>query len=146
MAKTVANGDDSSQSARARRLRLLAFVAILAFELGEPAYRQVFGGTNRFVRKWIMFEGIGLGVVDARFSEALPDGRSVAVDRFATLGLNRTSSPRDVRRIVHESNLRAVGQRLCAASAPGTDLRVVARIAERSGWRLIENGERNLCR
>lgn len=55
-------------------LRGVIFFALALFIIGGPSYRQVFGGENVLFRDWVMFRGVGLGVIELRF-EHLRDGR-----------------------------------------------------------------------
>ena len=52
-----------------KKLRLVIFLVVVAFIMVGPAYRQVFGGQNRAFRNWIMYSTIGLGDIDARFTQ-----------------------------------------------------------------------------
>jgi hypothetical protein len=127
------------------RARAFAFVVVLAWIVGAPFYRQVLGGENAHARAWVMFRGSGLGVVDARFYERRPDGSLRSVDRYAELGQRRPVK-RATRRLLGEAAVRTVVRRLCRRLGAGADVRVVARVAEREGWRPLFDGEENLCR
>jgi hypothetical protein len=128
------------------RLRLLAFAAVLAFQAGGPFYRHVLHGTSPIFRNWVMYRGVGFGIVDARFAVRRAGGSEAALDRFAALGYaGPRDAPADVWRIEGRAGLRTVVRRLCERLEPGTDLRVRARLAAQRGWRPLARGERNLC-
>ena len=125
----------------ARRWRLIAFAAIAAFMVGGPAAEQIGGLRSQYIRSWIMFSAPGIGLVDASFTIRQPDGTFAALDRFEMLGEPRNGK---MRRIGREE-LTEITTRLCAAAGQGADIRVVARLAVRKGWRQLDTGERNAC-
>jgi len=126
----------------ARRIRLLAFLAIVAFMLAGPVIEQFAGTRTVFWRSWTMFSGIGIGLVDASFSVRQPDGTSAPIDRFAVLDERRNGK---LRRIETSEELTSIIEQLCAALGSGADLRVKARQATRDGWRVINTREQNAC-
>jgi len=129
-----------------RTLRLAAFVALVAYMAFGPCYRQVLGGRSHVFRSWRMFSGIGIGVVDARFAERLPDGSERRLDRFAVLGYRDPyRAPRAVRRLAGRDATAELARRLCAAFGAGADVRAYSRIATAGGWEPLDDGARNLC-
>ncbi|MBK1865871.1 hypothetical protein [Taklimakanibacter albus] len=144
MTDTLATGipAEPAGSIPARRIRLLAFLAIAVFMLAGPVIEQFAGTRTVFWRSWTMFSGIGIGLVDASFSVRQPDGTSAPIDRFAVLGERRNGK---LRRIETSEELTSIIERLCAALGSGADLRVKARQATRDGWRIINTGEQNAC-
>src|SRR5690606_22267111 len=77
----------SAMSAQTRTLlRGIAFVAILGWIVGAPAYRHLLEGRNPHARAWMMFAGIGLGGIDVRFHVRGEDGTLVEVDRWEATG------------------------------------------------------------
>jgi hypothetical protein len=125
----------------ARRWRLIAFVAIAAFMVGGPVAEQIGGLKSSYIRSWIMFSGPGIGLVDASFTIRQADGTFAKLDRFEMLGEPRNGK---MRRIGREE-LTEITARLCAAAGPGADIRVVARLAVRRGWRTLDTGAQNAC-
>jgi hypothetical protein len=126
------------------RLRGAAFAAILAFEVLGPFYRHVLHGKNQVFRNWVMYRGVGLGLVDVRFVRHLPGGDEAPVDRFAALGYaSPKEAPTEVWRIVGRDGLAQVTERLCR-EAPG-DLRAHARLATNRGWEVLLDGGEALC-
>lgn len=132
---------------RARlRTRAGLLLALGAFILVSPAYR-VLGGRSPYLRDWMLYRDVGIGLVEARFTRRDADGRERPVDRFAALGLRRgASAPRTLTHITGEAGLHRVCTQLCAALGPGADLRVYARIATTAGWAELDHGERDRCR
>jgi hypothetical protein len=129
-----------------RGLRLTAFLAILAFLALGPFYRHVLHGTHPALRNWVMYRGVGYGLVDARFLRRARDGGAHPIDRFTALGYaGPADAPEEVWRIVGRAGLEALAWCLCARLGPGTDLRAHAREATARGWVVLAAGERNLC-
>jgi hypothetical protein len=127
--------------------RALVFVGFTLWILAGPVYVQLLHG-KRPAYAWRMFGSRGLGVVEARFERALPDGTRAPVERTALLGYpSRFAAPRDVRRIMGEDGLRRAVSELCARLGAGADLRVHARlgIADGDGWRVLDDGAANAC-
>ena len=126
----------------AYRLRLVAFAVVSAVIIGGPVAKQVFGLETVAFRSWIMFSTPGLGMIEAKFSIRAADGSLMPLDRFELLGERRNGK---LRRIETQGELDAVTKRLCAAAGQGADIRITARRAETSGWRVIEDGAGNVC-
>jgi hypothetical protein len=124
--------------------RAIAFVLALVWIIGPPFYKQVLHGKSRHARAWVMFSGIGLNAVDARFYEQLPDGTRRELDRFEDLGSKRPKSPRK-RRLRGQRATRGIARQLCRKLGSDADVRVVARRATRGGWVVDYDGESNLC-
>lgn len=133
----------------AHRFRLVVFVLITALMIGGPMYRQVFGGKNKIFRNWVMFAGVGVGDVDARFTQLLDDGSEVELDRIAILGAGRTNRrelPRNTWRIRKKyGGAMEVARRLCGHLGQGSKIKVYARLATRAGWRVRYEGKQLVC-
>lgn len=129
-----------------RRLRLAAFLAVLAFMLFGPFWTQVLGRESRLFRKWTMYHRSGIGVVDATFVRRLPDGTREELDRFAVLEIAKPRTEAEqVWRMKGQRQTWEVAQSLCRALGSDADVRVVAREATYGGWEELYRGERNLC-
>lgn len=129
------------------RLRLCAglLLGLAGFMLLSPAHR-VLGGRSPYLRDWILYRDVGVGLVKARFTTRSADGHERPVDRFAALKLRPgPSAPRTITHISGEAGLHAVARQLCAALGPGTDLRAHARIATTTGWADLDHGDHNRC-
>ena len=127
-------------------LRLTAFLLILAFLALGPFYRQVLHGTNPVFRNWVMFRGVGYGLVDARFARRLPDGRTLPVDLTVLAPAGSGDTAQGVWRIDGRAAFETLTHRLCEHFGPDVDLRGTAREATGDGWVPLTSGERNLCR
>lgn len=131
-----------ASSVRARHVRLVLFLAIAAFMLAGPVIEQALGTRTVFWRSWTMFSGIGLGLIETSFTTRAPDGTSRPLDRFAVLGVPLGGK---LKRIEDADELTSIIERLCAVLGSGADLRVVARLATRGGWRIIRTEKQNAC-
>lgn len=127
-----------------RWARAIGFVLVLAWMIGPPFYRQILHGKNKHARAWVMFSGIGLGVVDARFYAQLPDGTRRELDRFEELGGKRPKSV-SKRRIRGQQAVWGIARQLCRRLGDEADVRVVARRGTREGWVVDYDGESNIC-
>lgn len=126
-------------------IRALLFTSLLTVMLWGPFSRQVLHSGNTWFRPWIMFKGMAVGVVDARFYRPRPDGRREWLDRYDILGYEDwRAAPKPVWRIRGRGSARKLGRRLCARLG-ASDLRVVSRLATRQGWVEEETGVRNVC-
>jgi hypothetical protein len=145
MTEPPASASPSPHEPRALRWgRAIAFVLALVWIVGPPFYRQILHGKNKHARAWVMFSGIGIGAVDARFYAQLPDGTRRELDRFAELGSKRPVSARK-RRIRGEQATWGIARQLCRKLGDGADVRVVARRGTRDGWVVDDDGESNVC-
>jgi len=135
----------STVPASKARLRVRAglFIGIAAFMLISPLHRAL-GGRSPWLRDWLLYRDIGVGLVEAQFAVVDVHGER-AVDRFVVLGVPRGRSAADLTHIRGEAGLHRVCRRLCAALGPGSELRVRARIATTSGWAQIDDGQTDRC-
>ena len=126
--------------------RAACFVVLAAWIVAGPLHAQLLGGSAPLGFAWRMFHRRGLGVVEVRFERQGADGRRERLSHMRALGF---ASPWDAplarRRIVGEDGLRRAVAELCARLAPGTDLRVHARLATPGGWKTLAQGERDAC-
>ena len=128
------------------RFRGLIFVLLAAWMIGGPMYRQLFNGSSRIPRNWVMFTGYGAGeVCDVRYT--LREGElETTLDRFDTLGHDDPrSAPKKVRRVENKKTALSLGRKLCRNLNEDADVRLYARCAHRQGWRVIAQGKENLC-
>ena len=128
-------------------VRVVTSVALAAFIVLGPFYRQVLHGEARYFRAWRMFQGLGKDLCDVRYLHRRPDGQTVGVDRYALLGVKRPPyAPEEVWKIEKASGAESLGRRLCERLPPGErDLRRIARCGSDKGWQSVDDGTRNLC-
>lgn len=118
-------------------LRLVIFLVVVAFIMVGPAYRQVFGGQNRVFRNWIMFSRIGLGDVDARFTQLHDNGAGTVLDRREVLaGRFKKSRRSNVWLIrLRRGGAVNVAKQLCEVLGPEVRIKIDSRVATRTGWK-----------
>lgn len=124
-----------------RPARLFLAGIVLAWLVLGPVARQGFGVRNRWLNAWYMYKGANSRICWVDWSTA--DGQPV--DRLATLGSppwNRAGKGR--RNLTTKAEVLAEASALCRA-LPGADLRAYARCGHYGGWRVVEDGQRNLC-
>ncbi|MEZ4382599.1 MAG: hypothetical protein R3A79_14775 [Nannocystaceae bacterium] len=134
----------------ARTLRGAAWIALAAWIVGAPAYRQLGGGRARWMPTWDLYSSVGLDLVRARYFAVRTDAGGATrepIDRYAALGFDdRRKAPRWLRTIRGESGALKVGRALCERLDPGVGLQVEAEIATWDGWAPLFADVDDLCR
>lgn len=128
-------------------LKLATLVAVGAYLLGGPAWRQVASYETPLIPQWVMFTGFGLDVCTVDYRLVQPDGVATPIDRYGALGVTAwRDGPRNLWRVPDADTAQRIGQRICRAVAqPAPDVRVVANCARRSGWKTELDGTINVC-
>ncbi len=130
--------------------RSLVFAILFLWMAVGPFYSQVLDVQNEFtpyIREWIMFSGRGIGFVEVRYFQKMPDGSEQDLDRFELLGFpDPRQAPDWLWRIPHMVRARNIAVQLCAKLGPGADVRLVARHATTRGWVTQLDGSREWCR
>jgi hypothetical protein len=129
------------------RLRLVVFLALVTFMVGEPLYHYK-NGLGGF-RDWKMFQGAGWGVIDARFTRVLDDGSEAPLDRLKLLEDTYKAEPLTQRARNNVWLIRKQGggevdiaNRLCVVLPPNTKLKIYSRISKPGvGWRQRFDGK-----
>lgn len=129
--------------------RSVVFAALVAWMFGGPFYVQVLEQHNRFtryIRVWSMYSARGIGFVEARFFQVMPDGGRRDLDRFELLGFPEPrKAPGWLWRIPDRGTVHNIAMQLCAKLGPGADVRVIARRATTRGWRSEFRGTKKWC-
>ena len=130
----------------ATQVRLVIFLAIAAFMVGEPLYHYK-NGLGGF-RDWKMFQGAGWGVIDARFTRLLDDGSEVALDRLKLLEStykDQTMTKRAQNNVwlIHKKRGGefAIAKQLCSVLPDNTKIKIYSRISKSTGWRKRFDGQ-----
>jgi len=130
--------------------RSTVFAILFVWMAAGPFYVQVLGVRNEFtqyIREWIMFSGRGIGFVETRYFQKMPDGSERDLDRFELLGFPvPRKAPLWLWRTPHAGRARSIAVQLCAKLEPGADVRLVARLATMSGWKTQFDGSHPWCR
>jgi hypothetical protein len=125
------------------RIRVVVFILCACFIVGGPLARQVFGVPGRHLPRWVMFGGIGLGLLDVRYEQAHSDGTRTLLNRRKLL--KGRVPPGELRRVVNVDKAWNIAQALCKKLGGDADIRVTARNATRKGWRNVLDGTVNAC-
>ncbi len=125
--------------------RVALFFSLLLWTWLGPFGNQVLHRHWSWAQHWVMFSGASLDLCAVRYTEKHPDGTESPVDRWQVLGLDRWSVPPSGRVIGTAAGATRQGQQLCRDLPSGTDLRVYARCATRTGWARQLKGETNVC-
>ncbi len=129
--------------------RSLVFAVLTLWMFGGPFYVQVLDQHNkytRYLRVWSMFSARGIGFVEARFFQLMPDGTRRDLDRFELLGYHRPrKAPGWLWRLADRGKVRNTVTLLCVKLGPGADVRVISRRATTRGWRPELNGSEEWC-
>ena len=119
--------------------RSLVFAVLFLWMAVGPFYRQVLEVHNdltHYVREWSMFSARGIGFVEARYFQIMPDGSEQDLDRFELLGFpDPRKAPGWLWRIPHSGKARDIAIQLCAKLGPDADVRVISRRATTRGWK-----------
>ena len=128
-------------------LRGLIATLLAAWMIGGPFYRQALGGKSKIPRSWVMFTGYAVGeVCDVRYT-LRQDGEESPIDRFSVLGYSSPhSAPKSIRVIDKKKSAVSIGRRICGRiDVEDADVRLYARCATRRGWRVVSEGQEDLC-
>ncbi len=125
--------------------RTFLFFSLLLWTWGGPFAKQVLHRRWPYAQQWVMFSGASLDVCAVRFTERAEDGTETPVDRWEAAGKDRWDVTHTQRVIPDADAATAAGRRLCKSLPRGTDLRVYARCATRTGWSRVLKGESNVC-
>lgn len=118
--------------------RAVAFTLLMLYVFFGPFYKQVLRDESNLFRAWRMYHTRGIGICDAEFYIRHPDGRIEYIDYFKILGYDKLlGSHHHSRRIMGETDVLRVGQRIRQKMGAVVDLRVNARIGTRDGWKTL---------
>lgn len=118
--------------------RVVAFTLLLLYVVFGPFYKQVLEGKGNLFRAWQMYHTRGIDVCDVQFYIRHPDGRIEHIDHLQVLGRDKLlGSHHHSRRIMGETGVLRVGQRIRQKMGAAVDLRVNARIGTRDGWKTL---------
>lgn len=118
--------------------RVVAFTLLTLYVVFGPFYTQVLKGKSNLFRAWRMYHTRGIDVCDVQFYIRHPDGRIEHIDHLQVLGRDKLlGSHHHSRRIMGETDVLRVGQRIRQKMGTVVDLRVNARIGTRDGWKTL---------
>ena len=127
-------------------VRSVSFFVCAAFILFAPAHRVLTNNAPPYAIRWEMFSGIARDLYEVTFETEDAGGTRVPVDRFQVLGYDDPSqAPRAVRTVKQEGEAWILVRRLCAALGERRPLYMKLRDATRGGWKVVEDGKRDVC-
>lgn len=118
-------------------LRRSAFFALAAFILLGPAPGQLFDQRSPWLREWIMYSDVGVGLPKGVFAVHDASGPVAEYTPLQAAGLERY--PRIVhyffdRRIFEQAHLTRYAADLCETLSPGQRLSFDGVVGTRKGW------------
>lgn len=136
--------DERSERRLARRLgsisRRVAFLAVAAFLLLGPVPGQIFGAHSVFLREWIMFAGVGVGIPKGAFTLHTVDGAVQPLTPTEVAGLTSYPQIRHYlfdKRIFEDADIKLFAGRICEQAGEGDRLSFEGFIGTRLGWRAL---------
>lgn len=97
---------------------------------------------NKWLNAWYMYKGANSHICLVRWRA---DGEPI--DRLAVQGLpGWRTAPKGKRNLTKPAEVWAEADALCAVLPEGTDLRAEAKCGSYTGWHVVSDGARDLCR
>lgn len=130
-----------------RWLRRLIFVVLAGFILLSPSLPQLFGVTHLFLRPWVMYAGVGTGLLKGTFVVTRAAGGEDHFTPLQVLGRTRyvfNMNRKQSYEVHSEEDLHRFAQRLCGRLEPGDRLDFDGWYSTVRGWQPVEG--RELCR
>jgi hypothetical protein len=121
-------------------VRRAGFWTLAGFILLTPAVWQVFGHHSIWLRPWVMYSGVGVGILDGTFVLRTPDGAPREMTPLEALGLERYPPIHHYafdRRVGEDGRLDAFAGQLCETLPPGARLSFEGYVGTREGWRAL---------
>lgn len=130
----------------------LAFIILLIWNIGGPAYNQVFHHDSKLFLSWHMFHTIGRDLINVEFytmngqSREHVDYPGLLGHKVKLPGVHRNNRAVKDLRIVGVQNLDDLIARVCKRVDDPAALRLDARIATlKQGWRQLYDGQTPVC-
>lgn len=126
--------------------RFVVFLFITAFIFLGPAYRQVLGGQEKIFRKWVMWSGQGLGILDIKLYGINGNNKEEFINFKSSLRENYSDKQyRRFRKIRTRKELLEVLSLICQKS-DYSQINMNLRKATRNGWKTIYERKLDLCK
>jgi hypothetical protein len=141
--------DTPAARASADDFRLFAVAALGLWILISPALVQLAGLNLPFVRPWIMFKEVGIGVLKGEFIATYTNGAEERLTPLQVLGMPRYPVARQAYRfdrlVFRDADMARFAAGFCASRAGQiADLSFKGRVGAGPGWRRIEMSD--LCK
>ncbi len=112
---------------------LIALVILLG-----PAPGQLFGLHSPALREWVMYSGVGVGLLRGRFVIEEAGREIAAMTPLQALDLKRYPKVKHYffeHRVFAPADLAGYAAGLCAAAGPGQTVAYLGEVGTRQGWR-----------
>lgn len=120
--------------------RRVAFFGVAAFLLLGPAPGQIFGAHSPFLREWIMFAGVGVGIPKGVFTLHTADGEALPLTPQEVAGVTSYPQIRHYlfdKRVFEDADIKLFSGRICDRATEGERLSFDGFIGTRLGWRAV---------
>ena len=120
--------------------RKFIFILLASFILLGPAVEQVFGYKSVWMPRWIMYSGVGVGILKGTFHLARPNEPVVELTPLGVLSLDRYPMIRHYefdQTILEKSDLRHFASRICDDLPSGGTLSFIGSVGTRQGWQAM---------
>jgi hypothetical protein len=120
--------------------RRIAFLAVAALLLLGPAPGQIFGAHSPFLREWIMFAGVGIGIPKGVFTLHAADGAALPLTPPEVAGVTSYPQIRHYlfdKRVFEDIDIKRFAGRICDQAVEGERLSFDGFIGSRLGWRPV---------
>lgn len=131
----------------ARKLKVIGFLIVGAFILLAPALPQLFGIQSPFLRPWIMYAGVGTGILKGEFLVTRPDKSTAVYASRDVLGVRlypRSGIYEHRYQVGDADELRAVVAIFCEQLTVSDTLSFRGQVSAERGWKPLEGAD--LCR
>lgn len=128
-------------------VRSIVAIAIAAFVLLGPGYRQVLGGKGELIPRWVMFSGKGLGIYGVHFDLVEEPGKTRTVTWGEFDQPRKAGTPFQAARARDLGHIASQAARICRAVGPHAQLFATVRQAVRTGngWTKKSGDKLDLC-
>ncbi|MEM9988591.1 MAG: hypothetical protein AAF723_03650 [Pseudomonadota bacterium] len=120
------------------RGRMIALILLSGYILFSPAWPQVFQQHNIFIRPWVMFSGVGEGVLKGEFILTRANGAETRLTPLEVAGLTRypvkSQHYRFDPRVRSPADIKIFAQKICSGLTAGDTLSYVGYVGYGRGW------------
>lgn len=138
---------DTSLRHTKTKVRRVVFGLLAAFILLGPAPGQLFGKHSPWLREWVMYSGVGVGILDGSFTASQEDGTQTVYSPLQVAGLDSYPMIKHYyfdNRVFVPEDLGKFAANLCETLEPGGQLAFDGYVGTRQGWQVLKQD--NVCR
>ncbi|MEM9911770.1 MAG: hypothetical protein AAF922_13395 [Pseudomonadota bacterium] len=143
MAQKIEATDSSPQQLERLSIdvRRSAFFLLMAFIFLGPAPGQLFGWHSSWLREWVMFSDVGVGIPDGTFTVAHADGTTETHSPLEAVGLESYPLIRHYLfegRVFEASDLAKFATELCTQAELASSVSFKGKVGTRNGWQPMQ--------